>query len=199
MMAQVAVKNRSPKTQSKFSQIAETLTQSEEGLNWRESICILSATKKHILIQSERCFSATASVVDVIKDKSIWEERFEQVCNEQLGKSDGRDAEQIVGRQDEYVVVTVLVASYGVQKLPAVNCLADLEKAFSFLESLTDYLAAVKVFWTPSDGTSKILANELIEEFQQLKRLEVQGRKPRYVPRCTRRRGRLGQAYMPTS
>lgn len=197
LMVQVALKNCSPEIQSELSQIAENInlsdsegeetesdgeeTQSdeeeeaksdeeEEGLDSRQAERLLSATKKRILLHSERCVSATSSV-DVVKDKTKWKERYEQMCEEQLGKSNGSVVEQTAVNEDEYIVVTVLVAAYGAHKLPAINCLTDIEKAFSNLEYLDSYLAAVKVFWTPSDGTSKLFEDEMMVEFQQLKQL----------------------------
>lgn len=176
IMVQVALKNRSLETQAVFSHMA-TLSD-EMGFDRREARYLLSVTKRLFLLQFERC-SYAASSVNVIKDKSKWKEHFEQMCNEQLSKSGGRVIEPIYRIQDEYVVVTVLVSAMGAHKLPGVKCLADVEKTFSRLESLTNYLKAVKVFWTPLDGTSSLLLEDMMEEFQELKQVQGQGWKPR--------------------
>lgn len=175
MMIQVAVKNSSHEIQSDFSQFGRRLTQTDgEGMHRLDALRMLSETTSRILFHSDQCFAATSSV-DLIKENRSWKWRFEEMCRVQMGKSDGRFVEQSVGRLlDEFVVVMILVAARGSHNLPAINCLADLKTAFSRLKSFRNHIEAVKVFWTPPNGRTKMLEDELFEEFPQLRPLDDQ-------------------------
>jgi uncharacterized membrane protein len=73
----------------------------------------------------------------------------------------------------EYLVVTLLVASYGSSStLPVVDSAAVLRRCLMQLGSISaDRIVAVEVLWTPQLPGDTLTAEELLTEYPQLQRL----------------------------
>lgn len=69
----------------------------------------------------------------------------------------------------EYIVVTLLVASQGDLKLPAVNSADDLRRALSQLGSVSsDRLLALEVLWTPQADGDTLSSDEVVAMYPNL-------------------------------
>jgi uncharacterized membrane protein len=70
----------------------------------------------------------------------------------------------------EYIVVTLLVATQGELKLPAINSSEDLRRALSQLGSVSsDRLMALEVLWTPQADTDTLSNDEVVAMYPDLK------------------------------
>ncbi|MGB3298762.1 MAG: DUF1517 domain-containing protein [Phormidesmis sp.] len=70
----------------------------------------------------------------------------------------------------EYIVATLLVASQGKLKLPAVNSTEDVRSALNQIGAISsEQLVAVEVLWTPQVSGETLTADELIAEYPNLK------------------------------
>ena len=86
------------------------------------------------------------------------------------GKSDG--ATTTAPGDEELIVVTVLVASRGRFKLPAVRSGAELREALSTLGAVpSDGVLGVEVLWTPQDPQDSYSKGELMVDFPDLNNL----------------------------
>ncbi|KAI3927737.1 hypothetical protein MKW98_023338 [Papaver atlanticum] len=73
---------------------------------------------------------------------------------------------------NEYIVVTILVAAEGVNKLPRVDCSGNLKVALQKLGSIpTNNIKAVQVLWTPQLEKETLTERELLEDYPLLKPL----------------------------
>lgn len=72
----------------------------------------------------------------------------------------------------EYIVVTILVAAEGLNKLPKVDCSGNLKVALQKLGSIpTNNIKAVQVLWTPQLENEALTERELLEDYPLLKPL----------------------------
>jgi uncharacterized membrane protein len=73
---------------------------------------------------------------------------------------------------NEYIVVTILVAAEGEYKLPTINSNADLKDALRKLGSIpVDSIQAVEVLWTPQDENDTLSERELLRDYPLLRPL----------------------------
>ena len=87
------------------------------------------------------------------------------------GKGKGDGATSAAG-DEELIVVTVLVASRGRFKLPAVRSAAELRDALSTLGAVpADGVLGVEVLWTPQDPQDSYSKGELMVDFPDLNNL----------------------------
>jgi len=87
------------------------------------------------------------------------------------GKGKGDEATAAAG-DEELIVVTVLVASKGRFKLPAVRSGAELRAALSALGAVpADGVLGVEVLWTPQDPLDSYSKGELMVDFPDLNNL----------------------------
>lgn len=70
----------------------------------------------------------------------------------------------------EYIVVTLLTATQGDLKMPAINSSEDLRKALSQLGSVSsDRLLALEVLWTPQAEGDTLSSEEVVSEYPNLR------------------------------
>lgn len=73
---------------------------------------------------------------------------------------------------NEYIVVTILVAAEGLNKLPKVDCSGNLKVALQKLGSIpTNNIKAVQVLWTLQLENETLTERELLEDYPLLKPL----------------------------
>ena len=88
------------------------------------------------------------------------------------GRGNDDDTRQVVPGDEELIVVTVLVASKGRFKLPAVRNGAELREALSILGAVpSDGVLGVEVLWTPQDPQDSYSRSELTLDFPDLNNL----------------------------
>jgi len=72
----------------------------------------------------------------------------------------------------EYVIVTLLAATFGKMQLPAINNVDDLRQALRLIGSLpADKLLAFEVLWTPQAEGDTLTSDDLLAEYADLKRI----------------------------
>jgi len=72
----------------------------------------------------------------------------------------------------EYIIATLLVATQGKLKLPAVSSQQDLRRALSQIGSISsEDLLAIEVLWTPQAEGETLSSDEVIAEYPALTRL----------------------------
>lgn len=144
---------------------------------------ILTETVLSLLRHPDYCISGYSSA-DVKRDSEAGEKLFNELSLEERAKF---DEETIVnvnnifrrgpskaksGFNNEYIVVTVLVAAEGEIKLPAINSNADLKEALRKLGSIPkDQTLAVEVLWTPQDQNDTLSERELLRDYPLLRSL----------------------------
>ncbi|MCL7038969.1 hypothetical protein MKW94_000389 [Papaver nudicaule] len=124
-----------------------------------------------------------SSPVDTMQGIDDGEKHFIELC---IPEQKYLDREPLVGvnnikRQttssksslsNEYIVVTILVAAEGVNKLPNVDCIGNLQVALQKLGSIpTNNIKAVQVLWTPQLENDTLTERELLEDYPLLKPL----------------------------
>ncbi|XP_024384563.1 FLUCTUATING-LIGHT-ACCLIMATION protein 1, chloroplastic [Physcomitrium patens] len=151
-------------------------TTTAEGLH-----SVLTETCLALMRHPEYCTSAFAST-DVNRSAAGAEERFNNLSLEERAKF---DAETLINvnnlrkkimaapkserLNNEYIVVTILVAADGEFKLPAINSNADLKAALRKLGSIpTDAIQSVEVLWTPQDEDDTLNERELLRDYPLL-------------------------------
>ncbi|PSN20239.1 hypothetical protein C7271_03240 [filamentous cyanobacterium CCP5] len=73
------------------------------------------------------------------------------------------------GQPGEYIVATLVVATYGKVNLPTIQDSQDLRRALSQLGAIaSDQLIAIEVLWTPQRTGETLTADEMIAEYPQL-------------------------------
>ncbi|KAK8962603.1 hypothetical protein KSP40_PGU018690 [Platanthera guangdongensis] len=143
--------------QKDLDKIAETAnTSTPEGLNY-----VLTETSLALLRHPDCCILAYSSV-DIKRSVEDGEKRFNQLSIEERGKFDEETLVNVnnIKRQkttsycsrtfnNEYIVITIIVAAEGVHKLPVINSSADLKAALQKLGSIP----ASKTMLTSSNPT----------------------------------------------
>jgi uncharacterized membrane protein len=122
---------------------------------------------------------------DIKRSISNGEERFNQLSLEERGKFDEETLVNVNNLRrrmmaapkadrfnNEYIVVTILVAAEGEYKLPTINSNADLKDALRKLGSIpVDSIQAVEVLWTPQDENDTLSERELLRDYPLLRPL----------------------------
>ncbi|KAK7305599.1 hypothetical protein VNO77_43505 [Canavalia gladiata] len=123
----------------------------------KETVVNLNTTeKKSTRSQSADVFSNEYSMFDVKESK---EERY-KIEEEELLDGFGND---------EYIVITILVAAKGAHKLHNINGAEDLKNDFQKLRSLlSSKLLAGEVLWTPQNEDDTLSKRKLLEDYPQL-------------------------------
>lgn len=113
--------------------------------------------------EGERAFNAAS-----LEERSKFDqETLSNVGNVRRRVSRALKAERF---NNEYIVVTVLVAAEGKVQLPAINSMADLRAALSKLGSLTsDQVQAVEILWTPQDEDDTLTEQEVLRDYPRLR------------------------------
>ncbi|KDP23630.1 hypothetical protein JCGZ_23463 [Jatropha curcas] len=166
--------------QSDLNRIAEIAdTSSSEGLSY-----VLTETTLSLLRHPDYCISGY-SYVDVKRSIEDGEKRFNQLSIEERGKFDeetlvnvnnikkqSTSSQRANGFNNEYIVITILVAAEGVHKLPAINSSGDLKEALQKLGSIpASKILAVEVLWTPQNENDTLTERELLEDYPLLRPL----------------------------
>ncbi|KAK2979005.1 hypothetical protein RJ640_023587 [Escallonia rubra] len=113
------------------------------------------------------------------------EKRFNQLSIEERGKFDEETLVNVNsirkqrstslranGFSNEYIVITILVATEGVNKLPAINGSGDLKVALQKIGSVpSSKTLAVEVLWTPQNESDTLSERELLEDYPLLRPL----------------------------
>ncbi|CAK9266090.1 unnamed protein product [Sphagnum jensenii] len=161
----------------RIAQRADTTT--EEGLHY-----VLTETCLALMRHPDYCISGV-SLSDIKRSISNGEERFNQLSLEERGKFDEETLVNVNNLRrrmmaapkadrfnNEYIVVTILVAAEGEYKLPTINSNADLKDALRKLGSIpVDSIQAVEVLWTPQDENDTLSERELLRDYPLLRPL----------------------------
>ncbi|KAH8967067.1 hypothetical protein BDL97_03G058900 [Sphagnum fallax] len=161
----------------RIAQQADTTT--EEGLHY-----VLTETCLALMRHPDYCISGV-SLCDIKRSISNGEERFNQLSLEERGKFDEETLVNVNNLQrrmmaapkadrfnNEYIVVTILVAAEGEYKLPTISSNTDLKDALRKLGSIpVDAIQAVEVLWTPQDENDTLSERELLRDYPLLRSL----------------------------
>ncbi|KAK2995970.1 hypothetical protein RJ640_026009, partial [Escallonia rubra] len=117
--------------------------------------------------------------VDVKRSMEEGEKRFNQLSIEERGKFDEETlvnvnsiikqsarSQRANGFSNEYIVITILVAAEGVNKLSAINGSGDLKVALQKLGSIPSSKTL-----TPQNESDTLLERELLEDYPLLRPL----------------------------
>ncbi|CAA7041763.1 unnamed protein product [Microthlaspi erraticum] len=163
--------------QEDFNRLAENAdTSTLEGLSY-----VLTEATLALLRHPDYCISCYSSV-DVKCKEEEGENLFNQLSIEERGKFDEETLVNVdsIKRQsskirtargfaNEYIVVTILVAAKGIQKLQPINGIEDLKEALQKLGSIPrNRIMAVEVLWTPQDENEVLSERELLEDYPLL-------------------------------
>ncbi|CAN8253837.1 unnamed protein product [Cochlearia groenlandica] len=166
--------------QQDFNRLAEKAdTSTSEGLSY-----VLTEATLALLRHPDYCISCYSSV-DVKRGIEDGENRFNQLSIEERGKFDEetlvnvnsikRQSSKIrtsSGFNNEYIVVTILVAAEGKLKLQPINGTIDLKEALLKLGSIPrNKIMAVEVLWTPQNEKDALSERELLEDYPLLRPL----------------------------
>ncbi|XP_071735463.1 FLUCTUATING-LIGHT-ACCLIMATION protein 1, chloroplastic-like [Rutidosis leptorrhynchoides] len=166
--------------QRDLNRIAESAdTSTPAGLSF-----VLQETTLSLLRHPEYCISGYSSV-DVKRSVEEGEKRFNQLSIEERGKFDeetlvnvnnirkqSTTSQRSNGFRNEYIVITIIVAAGGVQKLPPINSSAQLKEALQKLASIpSSRIMAVEVLWTPQNENDTLSERELLEDYSLLRPL----------------------------
>ncbi|XP_050224984.1 uncharacterized protein LOC126674560 [Mercurialis annua] len=166
--------------QRDLNRIAEVAdTSSSEGLSY-----VLTETSLALLRHPDYCISGY-SYVDLKRSMEDGEKRFNQLSIEERGKFDeetlvnvnnikkqSTKSRRASGFNNEYIVITILVAAEGVHKLPSINGGGDLKEALQKLGSIpSSKILAVEVLWTPQNENDTLTERELLEDYALLRPL----------------------------
>ncbi|OAY42141.1 uncharacterized protein LOC110622023 [Manihot esculenta] len=162
---------------NRIAEIADT--SSSEGLSY-----VLTEASLALLRHPDYCISGY-SYVDVKRSIEDGEKRFNQLSIEERGKFDeetlvnvnnikkrSTSSQRANGFNNEYIVITILVAAEGVHKLPTINGSGDLKEALQKLGSIpSSKILAVEVLWTPQNENDTLTERELLEDYPLLRPL----------------------------
>lgn len=176
---QVGLLGMARSLQQDLDRIAERAdTSTPEGLHY-----VLTETVLALLRHPDYCISGYSSA-DVKRDSEAGEKLFNELSLEERAKFDEETivnvnsmfrrgaAKSKSGFNNEYIVVTVLVAAEGEFKLPTINSNADLKEALRKLGSIPkDQTLAVEVLWTPQDQNDTLSERELLRDYPLLRSL----------------------------
>ncbi|KAL1225357.1 hypothetical protein V5N11_009015 [Cardamine amara subsp. amara] len=178
LKVQVGLLGSARTLQEDFNRLAEKAdTSTPEGLSY-----VLTEATLALLRHPEFCISSYSSV-DVKSSIEEGEKRFNQFSIEERGKFDeetlvnvnsikiqSSKIQKASGSSNEYIVVTILVASEGTLKLQTINGIADLKETLQKLGSiLSKKILAVEVMWTPQNEKDVLSERELLEDYPLLK------------------------------
>ncbi|MCL7027746.1 hypothetical protein MKW94_023019 [Papaver nudicaule] len=161
----------------KIAEVADTSTTS--GLSY-----ILQESTVTLLRHLAYCFSSYSSV-DVKPDKTGGEKLFNQLTIEERAKFDEETLVNVDnikkqstprknpnGLSSDYIVMTILVAAKGENKLSVVNSSDNLKEALQKLGSIpTSKILAVEVMWTPQEENDTLTERELLKDYPRLRPL----------------------------
>lgn len=177
---QVGLLGMARSLQKDLDRIAESAnTSTPEGLSY-----VLTETVLALLRQPDCCISAYSSV-DIKRSIEDGEKRFNQLSIEERGKFDEEtlvnvnnikkqrtSSQRSKSFNNEYIVITILVAAEGVHKLPVINGSSDLKEALQKLGSIpSNKTMAVEVLWTPQNENDTLSERELLEDYPLLRPL----------------------------
>ncbi|XP_002987670.2 uncharacterized protein LOC9651808 [Selaginella moellendorffii] len=181
MKLQVGLLGMARSLQRELEQLANRAdTSNPSGLHY-----ILTETVLSLMRHPDFCISGTSSS-EVKRSVEAGEARFNELSLEERGKfveetlvsvdsiRKRTSPRSFSGKtfNNEYIVVTVLVAVQGSHKLPTVNSNTDLKAALSKLGSIpVQQLLAVEVLWTPQDENDALTENELLRDYPLLRPL----------------------------
>lgn len=154
-------------------------TTTAEGLHY-----VLTETCLSLMRHPDYCISGVSSQ-DIGGSSRVAEERFNNISLEERGKFDEETLvnvnnlrKRMMGTpksdrfNNEYIVVTILVAAEGEFKLPVINDNTDLKAALRKLGSIpSDSIQAVEVLWTPQDENDTLSERELLRDYPLLRSL----------------------------
>ncbi|TYG47785.1 hypothetical protein ES288_D11G369200v1 [Gossypium darwinii] len=162
---------------NRIAEVADTST--SEGLGF-----VLTETSLALLRHPDYCISGYSSV-DVKRSMDKGEKRFNQLSIEERGKFDEETLVNVSNIRrlsttfqkasvfnNEYIVITILVAAEGVHKLPLIKGSGDLAVALQKLASIpTSKILAVEILWTPQNENDTLSERELLEDYPLLRPL----------------------------
>ncbi|XP_076922781.1 FLUCTUATING-LIGHT-ACCLIMATION protein 1, chloroplastic-like [Bidens hawaiensis] len=166
--------------QRDLNRIAEAAdTSTPEGLSF-----VLQETTLALLRHPDYCISGYSSA-EVKRSVEDGEKRFNQLSIEERGKFDeetlvnvnnirkqSATSQRSNGFRNEYIVITIIVASGGVHKLPPINNSVQLKEALQKLASIpSSRIMAVEVLWTPQNENDTLTERELLEDYSLLRPL----------------------------
>eukprot|EP00252_Welwitschia_mirabilis_P016204 TRINITY_DN35777_c0_g1_i1.p1 TRINITY_DN35777_c0_g1~~TRINITY_DN35777_c0_g1_i1.p1 ORF type:complete len:403 (+),score=79.49 TRINITY_DN35777_c0_g1_i1:273-1481(+) len=166
--------------QRDLERIAESSdTSVPEGLNY-----VLTETVLALLRHPDYCISGY-SLVSMKRSIEDGEKRFNQLSIEERGKFDEETLVNVNNMRkqinpsrrsdvfnNEYIVVTILVAAEGEHSLPIINSSADLMEALRKLGSIPSHQTlAVEVLWTPQNESDALSERELLQDYPLLRPL----------------------------
>ncbi|XP_019093283.1 PREDICTED: uncharacterized protein LOC104753540 [Camelina sativa] len=166
--------------QQDFNSLAETAdTSTPEGLSY-----VLTGITLALLRHPDYCISCYSSV-DVKPCIEEGEKQFNQLSVEERGKFDEETLVNVnskkirsskihraSGLNNEYIVVTILVATEGTLKLETIKGSGDLKEALHKLGLIpSNKILAVEILWTPQDENDVLSEKELLEDYPLLKPL----------------------------
>ncbi|KAJ4797918.1 myelin-associated oligodendrocyte basic protein [Rhynchospora pubera] len=175
---QVGLSGKARSFQRNLDQLAEKAdTSTPAGLSY-----VLTETTLALLRHLDSCISAYSSV-EINGGVQDGEKRFNQLSIEERGKFDEetlvnvnnikmhKSASQSLSNvSNEFIVITILVAAQGVNKLPEVNSSSDLKIALQKLGSIpSSKLMGVEVLWTPQSEGDTLSEKELLEDYPVLR------------------------------
>ncbi|XP_010414896.1 PREDICTED: uncharacterized protein LOC104700972 [Camelina sativa] len=164
--------------QQDFNSLAETAdTSTPEGLSY-----VLTEATLALLRHPDYCISCYSSV-DVKPCIEEGEKQFNLLSVEERGKFDEETLVNVnsikirsskihraSGLNNEYIVVTILVATEGTLKLETIKGSGDLKEALHKLGSIpSNKILAVEVLWTPQNDKDVLSERELLEDYPLLR------------------------------
>ncbi|KAL6142787.1 hypothetical protein ACLB2K_061063 [Fragaria x ananassa] len=174
---QVGLMGEARSLQRDLNRITETAnTSTSEGLSY-----VLKGATTALLCNLDHCISSYSSV---IRKSEIYDAEtcFHQFSEEEADKfddvtlvnlnsfkthSESQSPDEI---DKEYIVVTILVATDGVLKLPTINGTRDLTKALHKLGAISSSkIVAVEVLWTPQQENDTLTQRELLKGYPDLR------------------------------
>ncbi|KAL6146739.1 hypothetical protein ACLB2K_057416 [Fragaria x ananassa] len=174
---QVGLMGEARSLQRELNRITETAnTSTSEGLS-----DVLKGATTALLCNLDHCISSYSSV---IRKSEIYDAEtcFNQFSEEEADKFDdvtlvnlnSFKAHSEIQSPDEidkeYTVVTILVATDGVLKLPTINGTRDLTKALQKLGAISSSkIMAVEVLWTPQQENDTLTQRELLKGYPDLR------------------------------
>ncbi|KAK1421538.1 hypothetical protein QVD17_23953 [Tagetes erecta] len=163
--------------QKDLNRIAESAdTSTSKGLHY-----VLQESILALLRHSDYCISGY-SYVDVKKSVEDCEKQFDQLSIEERGKFDEETLVNVDnikkksattqtsnGLSNEYIVVTIIVASCGVLELPPIKSNAQLKEALQKLASIpSSNLMGAEVLWTPQKEDDSLTEQEMLKDYPLL-------------------------------
>ncbi|GMJ01882.1 Fluctuating-Light- Acclimation Protein1 [Hibiscus trionum] len=180
LQVQVGLSAKARSVQKELTEIASTTdTSTSKGWNF-----ILQETISSLL-HHPHCYLHGYSSVTHHWSIGGAEQQFQRLSKEERLKFDvetlinvnnNKVQRVIVSNGDDTnkdrIVVTVLVAAKGVQKLPAINTTDNVKEALQSLADISSSkIKGVEVLWSPQDENDSLSVEELLENYPQLKRI----------------------------